>query len=318
MHHPRQSPDDPNITLPLKFAGGFGLDSRRIGVIFTVFAVWSTLLQFLLFPPIVRYLGILRCLRIAFTIFPVVFFVTPFVSLIRNSITQQVVMLALLLVRGIAGTFAFPTSTIMITNSASNLRVLGTVNGVVTSVAAIGHAAGPAVGGALFSWGIKRGYVIVSFWTLSAVSLLACIPTYWLVEGKGFGDDSESDEEGVEPFEEQDEERCTGFYPSGVDDAAQSESEFAEPVNLLSHASTRSSTAMISGDETEDDEEGHSRQRWSSTSLNRIRSHSHGRSRNVVRKKSSVPIGMGDGFRRYSSNLGSTGIGAGGTSWGGT
>jgi hypothetical protein len=319
MHHPRQLVDDPNLTLPLKFAGGFGLDSGRIGVIFTVFAAWSTFLQFLLFPPIARYLGILRCLRIAFAIFPVVFFVTPFVSLIRDSTTQQVAMLALLMVRGIGGTFAFPTSTIMITNSASSLRVLGTVNGVATSVAAIGHAAGPAVGGALFSWGVKRGYVIVPFWIMSAVALVACIPTFWLVEGKGFGDDSDSDEEGIEPIEDHDEEGRTGFYSVGVDDAAQSESDFGEPANLLSHTSTRSSLAMFSGDETEDDEEGHDRQRRSSSVLRSARSHSQGRRRrNVVRKQSSVPIGMGVGFRRFSSNLGSTGVGAGGTSWGGT
>jgi hypothetical protein len=311
MHHPPQSLDDPNVKLPLKFSGGFGIDSRRIGVIFTFFAVSSTIWQFLLFPPIARYLGVLRCLQIAFAIFPVVYFVTPFLSLIPDPITKQVAMVALLMVRGVGGTFAFPTSTIMLTNSASSLRVLGTVNGVATSISAIGRAAGPAVGGGLFSWGVKRGYLIVPFWTLSAISLLTCIPTFWLVEGKGFGDDP--DEESIETLLEDDEE------PGTVDDeAAQSESDFGEPANLLSYTSTRSSTAMLSDDETEDDEEGHGRRRRSSNALSTARSHSQGRRRNVVRRQSSVPIGMGVGFRRYSSNLGSTGIGAGGTSWGGT
>jgi MFS family permease len=144
MHHPPQSLDDPNVKLPLKFAGGFGIDSRRIGVIFTVFAVFSTFWQFVLFPPIARYLGVLRCLRIAFLIFPAVFFVTPFITLIPDPITKQVVMVLLLMVRGLGGTFAFPTSTIMLTNSASSLRVLGTINGIATSVSAIGRAAGGA------------------------------------------------------------------------------------------------------------------------------------------------------------------------------
>lgn len=309
MHHPPQSLDDPNVQLPLKFAGGFGLDSRRIGAIFTVFAIFSTIWQFVLFPPLARYLGVLRCLRIAFLLFPAVFFITPFVSLISDPITKQAVMVLLLIVRGLGGTFAFPTSTIMLTNSASSLQVLGTINGIATSVSAIGRAAGPAVGGGLFTWGVKRGYVIVPFWALSLIALATSVPTFWLVEGKGFGDDSEVDEESIDATEE---------FEDDIDqDAAQSESEFGEPANLLYLTSTRSSNAMLSDDETDDGLEGVSQRRRSSNALRAVRSHSQVRSRNATRRRSSVPIGMGIGFRRLSSNLGSTGVGASGTSWGG-
>ncbi|CAO2649945.1 Nn.00g012370.m01.CDS01 [Neocucurbitaria sp. VM-36] len=322
LHHPPQSLDDPNVRLPLKFAGGFGIDSRRIGTIFTFFAVSSTLFQFLLFPPLARHLGVLRCLRIAFCIFPCVFFVTPFVALIPDPTTKQIAMVALLMVRGIAGTFAFPTSTIMLTNSASSLRVLGTVNGLATSFAAIGRATGPLVGGNLFTWGVKRGYAIVPFWTMSAISLLALIPTFWLVEGKGFGDDSDSDEESLTLAEDDAEEDVRPRSISADDAAALSESEFGdigEPPHLLSYTSTRSSAALFSDDGDDDsDDEAYSGRRRSPNALDRARSHSHGRRARVVRRRTSVPIGMGQGFRRYSSNLGSAGIGAPGTSWGGT
>lgn len=118
------------MKLPLKFAGGFGIDSRRIGAIFTCMAVSSTLVQFLLFPPIARYLGVLTCLRISFLIFPFVYLVTPLLALIPNQNTKQVAMIGLLMIRGVAGSFSFPTSTIMLTNSAPSLRVLGTINGL--------------------------------------------------------------------------------------------------------------------------------------------------------------------------------------------
>jgi hypothetical protein len=315
MHHPPQSLDDPNVKLPLKFAGGFGIDSQRIGVIFTIFAISSTIWQFLLFPPIARYLGVLRCLRIAFLIFPVAYFFTPFIALLQDPMHKQIAMVLMLMFRGVGGTFAFPTTTIMLTNSAASLRVLGTLNGVATSISAVGRAAGPAVGGGLFSWGIKRGYVIVPFWTLSAISLLAAIPTWWLVEGKGFGDDPEDDEESIDEIE-QDEERGMQYNSGSANgDAAQSESEFGEPANLLSRMSTRSSAAMISDNESDDGD----RAGRNLHSLSTVRSHSQGgRRRNNLRRQSSVPIGMGIGFRRYSSNLGSTGVGAPGTSWGGT
>lgn len=317
MHHPTQALDDPNVKLPLKFAGGFGIGSQRIGVIFTIFAVFSVIWQFVLFPPTARYLGVLRCLRISFSIFPFVYLVTPFVSLIPDPTTKQVALIVMLLIRGIAGTFAFPTSTIMLTNSASSLRVLGTVNGVATSISAVGRAAGPAVGGGLFTFGVKRGYILVPFWTLSVVAALACIPTFWLVEGKGFGDDPESDEEPIETIATHDQERGANCQSDYMDrEAAQSESDFGEPANLLTHTSTRSSIAMLSDDGLNDDESG--RWRGNSNGLTSARSHSQtGRTR-VLRRQASVPIGMGIGFRRYSSNLGSTGVGGPGTSWGGT
>jgi MFS family permease len=316
MHHPTQLESDPGVSLPLKFAGGFGIDSRRIGLIFTMFAISSTMCQFLLFPPIARYLGVLHCLRIAFLIFPFVFFITPFISLISDPLTREIAMVLLLMLRGVGGTFSFPTSTIMLTNSAPSLRYLGTINGLATSFSAVGRAAGPTIGGGLFTWGVKRGYVIVPFWTLSAIAFIACIPTFWLMEGKGFGDDPNvDDEENVIMSEEED---CQDEDGRTYDDAAQSESEFGDlrdTPNMLSHASTRSSAAMAFDEE--DNASKHTERRQSNNTLGPARSHSQVRRRSVIRRTSSIPVGMGKGFRRYSSNLGSTGIGAGGASWGG-
>ncbi|KAF1930569.1 MFS general substrate transporter [Didymella exigua CBS 183.55] len=312
LHHPPQKLDDPNVSLPFKFAGGFGIDSRRIGAIFTFFAVSSTLFQFLLFPPLARNLGVLNCLRIAFLIYPAIFFITPFVSLIPDPTAKQIVMMALLVVRGLAGTFAFPTSTIMLTNSAASLQVLGTINGVATSVSAIGRASGPAISGGLFTWGVKRGYIIVPFWTLTVISLVASIPTWWLVEGKGFGssDDSETEDEDDDSTID-DEEIATAPRAVPEDMAARSESEFGEPGAILSYTSTRRSSAAPSD---EDEEINDLERRRSSTQLQGARSHSRGSN---DRRHSSIPIGMGKGLRRYSSNLGSTGVDASGTSWGG-
>lgn len=322
MHHPPQSLDDPNVSLPFKFAGGFGIDSRRIGAIFTVFAVSSTLCQFLLFPPLAQRLGVLRCLRISFFFFPFVFFITPFISLLPSRTAKEIAMVALLIVRGFGGTFAFPTSTIMLTNSATSLRVLGTINGLATSVSAIGRASGPAIGGGLFTWGVKRGYVILPFWIISAIAFIAWIPTWWLVEGKGFGDDPDSDLESVVSATASSAE-SEDAKSDEDDEEGQSESEYGEPTNLLSYTSTRSSEAVASDEElglSDEDEvirRRHGR-RGTFSGMAHMRSHSHGRWSRTVRRRSSVPVGMGIGFRRLSSNLGSTGIGAGGASWGGT
>ncbi|KAF2737695.1 MFS general substrate transporter [Polyplosphaeria fusca] len=318
LHRPPQSLDDPRVSLPLKFAGGFGIDHTRIGLFFTLFSVSSTLCQFLVFPPLARHLGVLRCLRISFLIFPFVFFVTPFVTLIPNPTAKQVAMVVLMMIRGVGGTFAFPTSTIMLTNSASSLRVLGTLNGLATSVSAIGRASGPAIVGSLFTFGAKRGYIIVPFWTLSVISIIAYIPTLWLVEGKGFGDDPDSDVESVASASASSLDIEAGTTkPDEADE--EDEVEYGEPTNLLSLTSTRSSAVVASEDELDSGEEewmrNHHGRRGTSSSMGQTRSHSQGR--RAVRRRSSVPIGMGVGFRRLSTNLG-TSVGGPGTSWGGT
>ncbi|KAF2748550.1 MFS general substrate transporter [Sporormia fimetaria CBS 119925] len=323
MHHPPQSIDDSHVSLPLKFAGGFGIGSRRIGVIFTVFSVTSMLCQFFVFPPLARRIGVLHCLRAAFFIFPAVFFVTPFVSLLPSQAAKEAAIVFLLVIRGFAGTIAWPTITILLTNSAGSLRVLGTLNGLATSVSAVGRAAGPAIGGSLFTFGVKHGYVIVPFWTLSAIALLGSIFTWWLVEGKGFGDDPDPNEEDVVIVSASASSASSVIEGTRADDeederAMMTEPDYGEPTNLLSYTSTRSSAAVASDDEldmTVDEVQHHWRDSVGSAGVGG--SHSYQRHGKKVRRKSSVPIGMGVGFRRLSTNLGSTGLGVGGQSWGG-
>ncbi|CAI6337806.1 unnamed protein product [Periconia digitata] len=329
MHHPVQSISSPAVSLPLKFTGGFGIDSRRIGAIFTIYSIICMLFQFLLFPPMTRKLGVLRCLRISFLIYPAVYFVTPFVSLLPTARTREIGIIFVLIFRGLAGTFAFPTSTIMITNSAPSLQVLGTINGLATSVSAVGRAAGPAIGGNLFSYGVKKGYIILPFWSLSAFALAAWIPTLWLVEGDGFGDDPDDSSSSSSISESENETSAHDSTPTAstphapkqtqnTDHDQLPESSYGEPTHL--HRTTTNEAAIVSD---YDDDEASELSQLDGNSSPRHRRHSlsnsnpqHRRSRNS-RARSSVPIGMGLGFRRLSSNLGSTGVGGGGTgAWG--
>ena len=98
-------------------------------------------------------------------------------------------MFAIMLLKCWASIFAFPCSTILLTNSASSLRILGTLNGVSTSVSALGRAAGPAIAGWTFSYGVEKGYVILPWWTLAICAVLGAIPVWWLVELDGFDGD---------------------------------------------------------------------------------------------------------------------------------
>ncbi|RMZ78346.1 hypothetical protein DV738_g3862, partial [Chaetothyriales sp. CBS 135597] len=89
MHHPVQSIDDPAVHLPLKFAGGFGLDSERIGLMFMAYGIYGMVIQFALFPTAAARFGVLNCLKACSLTFPLVYVAMPFCALLPTSAWRQ-------------------------------------------------------------------------------------------------------------------------------------------------------------------------------------------------------------------------------------
>jgi len=237
LHHPTQKRDNnPEVKLPLKFAGGFGIgtssqilythplltqptpDSERIGLLFTLYGVCGMLIQFLIFPPFARRFGILNCLKACTLSFPLVYILTPFTALLPTPISQQTAMLGIMLLKCFGVIFAFPCSTILLTNSAVSLRVLGTLNGVATSVSALGRAAGPVIGGTTFSLGVEWGYVILPWWTLAVLAAIGAVPVWWLVEMEGFGGDGDSEDSDTEIENDDDDDDGDNSVPDTDDE----------------------------------------------------------------------------------------------------
>jgi MFS family permease len=302
MHHPVQSSHDRAVHLPFKFAGGFGLGSNRIGVLFMAYGVFGMLVQFIVFPPFARRYGVLNCLKACSLTFPFVYIATPFTALLPNDHLREGVMLALMLCKGWCAIFAFPCSTILLTNSASSLKVLGTLNGVATSISAVGRAAGPALAGFVFTVGVNSGYVAFSWWFLAIVAMTAAIPVFMLVEMDGFGGSGDNSSDGSESDDE-----------SLIDSAETSATQDQRAVRKLSQQSMGGVDEVeITGEDMpflqpSSSHHTHSGSRRQSLSLRRIPS----------------PIGIGpqglappgSGARRYSTDMGysRSGFGSGGT-----
>ena len=109
----------------------------------------------------------------------------PFTTLIQDDRLRYVAFLLLLLVKGFAVIVGFPCTTILLTNSASSLRILGTLNGFATAFSGLGRAIGPATTGTVFTLGVKHGYIIAPWWLLAAVALVGAVPTWLIVESDG-------------------------------------------------------------------------------------------------------------------------------------
>lgn len=325
MHYPVQSSHDPEVKLPLRFAGGFGIDSSRIGMWFMIYGIYGMLVQFLIFPPMVRRYGVLNCLKLCSVIFPAVYVATPFTALLPTHSSREGANLVLMLFKGFCAIFSFPCSTILLTNSAASLKVLGTLNGVATSISALGRAAGPAGSGAAFTIGVDAGYVIVSFWFLAVIAVLGAIPIWWLVEMDGFSSVPEDEEDTIDYDDD------AFFHENPSKSATSKDSDGGVDESRLHVGRTKSHDGMSSsnavgrdGDVVHEgspllppvdieDHRSHSRDRNASVEGRNADDHD-------LRRMPS-PIGLGPGIggrsRRYSSEIGATrsGWGAGGTSY---
>lgn len=317
MHHPPDQPDELPWNPPFQFVRGFGLHNKDIGLMFTLYGAFSMVVQLFVFPPLARYFGVLRCLKAASLTYVVVFLLTPYTVLFPTVTARQAAMYVIMAFKSFAGVFAFPCSTILLTNSATSLRVLGTLNGFATSSSAIGRAIGPSLGGLLFAAGAKRGFIIVPFWALAAIALLAAVPCWMLVEGEGFGADPASDDEAEA-------EEDNGIMEDEVDSPTRLTAEPAEDQNLLTPESAYGSLAPLSRTSTwseamsETDGPSLDRRRSMPLRSSRQNSQTNGASFTAPRRRSSIPVGMGRGFRRLSSNLGQSRSGFGtGSSLGG-
>lgn len=156
-------------------------------------------IQFLIFPWAAQTFGVLNCLKAVASVFPVIYLLTPFTVLLPVPWLRTVAIFCLMLGKLSASIFGFPCTTILLTNSASSLSVLGTLNGVGTSVSAVGRAVGPAIIGGAYSWGVKRGWGIVPWWVLGVFGMLSAVPVGWMGEENRLQDAQEvNDEEGGE------------------------------------------------------------------------------------------------------------------------
>ncbi|KAL4982845.1 major facilitator superfamily domain-containing protein [Aspergillus falconensis] len=204
LHTPVQHlHDNSDVQLPFKFVGGFGMvisDSQRIGFFYTITGCIGIIMQFYIFPFCAKRFGVLNCVKASAAVFPIIYLLTPYIALIPKSLRDFSICL-LILSKLTASIFNFPGITILLTNSAGSLSILGTLNGVATSMSAVGRAAGPAMLGPIFSLGLRAGFIILPWWFLCAMSVLAATPILWIAEGDGLQGQDKGQSQGSDESE---------------------------------------------------------------------------------------------------------------------
>ncbi|KAE8359648.1 major facilitator superfamily domain-containing protein [Aspergillus caelatus] len=182
LHLPKQHlKENPDVHLPFKFSSGLGLEANEMGLFYSIVGIFSMVVQLVIFPWAARKYRILRCLRLASIVFPILYFVVPFVPLLPQPLSS-VAVCALLISKMAGSAFVFTSCTILISEVAGAIGMLATVNGIATSIIAFGQALGPGVMGPAFSLGVKIGYTIMPWWLLAGFAFLSSLPIAWITE----------------------------------------------------------------------------------------------------------------------------------------
>ncbi|GAB1318944.1 hypothetical protein MFIFM68171_09154 [Madurella fahalii] len=166
------NPPDPKVpaSLPFKFADGFGLDTRTIGVVLAVQGLYSMASTHFLFPLVTERLGPLRLFRLMSVLYPLLYFFTPYIVLLPDSL-RMVSIYAIVIWKCTFSTLAYPSNAILTTNSAPTTLTLGTIHGAAASTASLCRALGPIISGFFYSMGLETGYSGLSWWVTALVTI---------------------------------------------------------------------------------------------------------------------------------------------------
>lgn len=179
---------------PFTFTGGLALPPPSIGTALAILGVIGISMQLLLFPSLSFKLGTTRSFRLSLLLFPISYFLAPFLAIIPSSTSppEQAsgawVWLGITLVLAVqvtARTFALPSTAILVNNCCPHPSVLGSVHGVAQSVSSLTRTVGPVLAGWLYGIGLNKGMVGLAWWCMSCVALVGAVAGRFVREGSG-------------------------------------------------------------------------------------------------------------------------------------
>jgi len=180
---------------PIIFTGGLALPPRLVGLAMSILGLIGITLQLLIYPRVNDKYGVLPPYRIATPLFPIAYFLAPYLSLLaaHASTTEPpaaasgpAVWIAILVVLAlfvVGRTFVLPATMLLVNNCAPHPSVLGTIHGVAASVGSAARTLGPAVAGYLFAVGLNVGVVAVAWWVLAGFGCFAVVTALFVRDG---------------------------------------------------------------------------------------------------------------------------------------
>jgi hypothetical protein len=175
---------------PFKFSGGLGMHPRDVGLAMSLLGVIGLVLQLAVYPMLNDRFGTVKIWRAALYIFPLVYVIAPYPSLVASAIFENgktalvwvaMSFILLLFVTGRAG--VTPATTLLINDCTPHPSARGTIHTVGTVMGHLARSVFPVVALAIFGQGLRIGVVGLGFWCLACLAILACVASFWVTEG---------------------------------------------------------------------------------------------------------------------------------------
>jgi len=206
------NPSPPGHTqhLPFRFTGGLSMPPARIGVALAILGTIGISLQLALYPSLSARLGTARSFRLALLLFPVSYFVAPYVVLLPAASRPPapadgpwvwIGITAVLALQVLARTFALPAAGILVNNCCPHPSVLGTIHGLGQSVSSGTRTLGPAISGWMYGKGLTMGVVGLAWWGMAIDAIVGAAVGAFVKEGSGHEILLEGEEEEVDDGE---------------------------------------------------------------------------------------------------------------------
>ncbi|KAI1296420.1 major facilitator superfamily domain-containing protein [Xylaria venustula] len=195
LSSPRSTPEETAVrSLPWVFTGGLGMPAATVGLATSVLGILGMFLQIFAYPPVHARLGTLRGFRYFITLFPVAYFLAPYLAVLPSAteppepasgIIIWMFMAVVQVFQVMARTVTLPASIILLNNCSPHPSVLGLVHGLGQSVSAGFRTVGPVVGGWWYGASLEVGVVGASWWGVAGVAALGCASSFFIYEGSG-------------------------------------------------------------------------------------------------------------------------------------
>lgn len=177
-------------------AGGLGLSVRDTGVIMSFNGIIALVVQALIFPLVVSWLGAWRAFLMTAIGHPIAYFIVPYLALLPENWLYPGIYGALA-VRNFFSIIAFPVLLILIKEASPSPRCFGKINGLAASVGAGARCVASPIAGLLYSTGMKMELTAIAWWASALVALIGTLQAFFINRKKS-GEHHHVD--GVVPF----------------------------------------------------------------------------------------------------------------------
>ncbi|KAK5122313.1 hypothetical protein LTR85_004224 [Meristemomyces frigidus] len=176
--------------LPFRFDGGLGMQPRDVGFAMSLLGAIGVVLQAAVYPMLNDRHGTVKIWRYALFVFPVVYLLAPFPSLVASASSSRdrapLVWLAMsfvLLLFVLGRTGVVPATTLLLNDCTPHPSVRGTIHTAGTVVGSLSRSIFPVAALAIFGKGLEIGVVGLGFWFIACLAILACVASQWVKEG---------------------------------------------------------------------------------------------------------------------------------------